>query len=365
MKKTSNNRGRILSLILAALLLASCSKTGPAKISDSSGVGRDPELVSGYTPDTSETDTPPETDDTSTTPPSPSVENPYEVGSTAWELVNGKYTYYFGPRDESGLATIGEMYTMERKNLPDQPAGYDWFYAHTSYNEATGEVTPGSWDRYDSTIEFIEKYGGIYRGDETQKVCYLTFDCGYEYGTTSQILDVLKEKNAPAIFFVTGHYVEEQYDLMKRMLDEGHLIGNHTVNHWKMSEVTVDQFMQQLNDLEAMYLEKFPDAPPMHYFRPPSGSCNEWSFIMADKMGYKTVMWSWTYYDYDTNNQLPVAEALAKAKNALHPGVVYLFHAESQTNADMLGDLIDWIRAQGYEIMPICSIETQSANSSN
>ena len=90
MKKTSNNRGRILSLILAALLLASCSKTGPAKISDSSGVGRDPELVSGYTPDTSETDTPPETDDTSTTPPSPSVENPYEVGSTAWELVNGK-----------------------------------------------------------------------------------------------------------------------------------------------------------------------------------------------------------------------------------------------------------------------------------
>ncbi len=361
MKKTHSKHRGTVALILAAMLLASCSRTQPAKISDDSGVGRSPELVSGQTPDTSETEAPPETEDT-TTPPSPSVENPYGVGSTAWEIVNGKYTYYFGERDTSGLATIGEMYTMARKNLPDQPDGYDWFPGNTSYNETTGEVTV-KWDRYDATVEIVEKYGGIYRGDETRKVCYLTFDCGYEYGTTGQILDILKEKNVPATFFLTGDYIkEEQRELMQRMLDEGHIIGNHTLNHKAVATLTVDEFMQQLNDLEAKYKAMFPDAPPMHYFRPPSGTCNEWSFMMADKMGYKTVMWSFAYLDYNTSNQPAVADAIATAKNGLHPGCVYLLHAESTTNVAMLGDLIDWIRAQGYEILPICDIETQSSN---
>jgi len=350
---TQKRISAVLSMILAAMILTSCSETKPAEISDKSGVGRAPELI-----DTTDTPTPPETDDTSTDIPTPPAGNTYEVGSTAWELVNGKYTYYFGPRDTSGLSTISELFNIERKNLPDQPDKYDWFFGPTTYDEATGTSTPGAWDRYDSTLEIVHQYGGIYRGDETRKVCYLTFDCGYEYGTTSQILDTLKAKNAPATFFVTGDYVEDEYDLMKRMLDEGHIIGNHTVDHIKMSTATAEQFMQQLNDLESMFMEKFPDAPTMHYFRPPYGSCNDWSFKMADRMGYKTVMWSWTYYDYDTNNQKPVAEALAMAKKALHPGAVYLLHAESQTNADMLGDLIDWIRAQGYEILPICDIET-------
>ncbi|MBE6617555.1 MAG: hypothetical protein E7627_06435 [Ruminococcaceae bacterium] len=353
MKKTSKNiksAKALLTVLLCGVILASCAQEKPASISDSSGVGRD---VSGVT------DTPDDTNpvDTDAHTPPPSVENPYEEGSTSWDIVNGKYTYYFGERDTSGLSSITELSKSTRTNLPDQPDGYDWFFGPSTYNEATGEVTKGAWDRYDSTIDLIKQYGGIYRGDETRKVCYLTFDCGYEHGTTSKILDTLKAKNAPAIFFVTGHYVETQYDLMKRMLDEGHLIGNHTVNHKKMSAVSGDVFVQEISNLEAMFKEKFPTAQPMHYYRPPSGSCNDWSFKMADAMGYKTVMWSWTYYDYDTNNQLPVAEALQKAKNGLHPGAVYLFHAESQTNADMLGDLIDWIRAQGYEILPICDID--------
>ena len=95
----------------------------------------------------------------------------------------------------------------------------------------------------------------------------------------------------------------------------------------------------------------------MIYFRPPSGSSNEWVLALASKMGYRTVMWSWAYYDYDTSNQYAVSEALAKAKVGLHNGAVYLLHAESQTNADMLGDLIDWIRGEGYEIRPLCDIK--------
>lgn len=342
----------LLAILLCGVILASCADEKPASISDSSGVGRD---VSG-TVDTSVVD--PNPDETDAPTPPPTVENPYEKGSTSWDIVNGKYTYYFGERDDSGLATISQLYSAARTNLPDQPDGYDWFFGPSTYDESTGEAKPGAWDRYDSTIEIIEQYGGIYRGDESRKVCYLTFDCGYEYGTTSKILDTLKAKNVPAIFFVTGHYVDEQYDLMKRMLDEGHIIGNHTVNHKKMSVISGEEFVKELNDLEAKFMAKFPDAQPMHYFRPPSGSCNDWLFKMSDAMGYKTVMWSWTYYDYDTNNQLPVADALAKAKSGLHPGAVYLFHAESQTNVDMLSDLIDWIRAQGYELLPICDIET-------
>lgn len=362
MKKTRSKRGRTLALILAALLLASCSKTAIAKISDNSGVGRNPELIDGNTPDNPETTTPPETENIPNTPHTPSVENPYAVGSTAWEVVNGKYTYYFGERDTSGLATVGEMYNMARKNLPDQPDGYDWFPGSLSYDETTGQVNV-KWDRYASTLDIVHKYGGIYRGDETQKVCYITFDCGYEYGTTGQILDTLKAKNAPATFFLTGDYVkEEQRQLMQRMLDEGHIVGNHTLNHKAVATLSVDEFMRQLNDLEAKFKGMFPDAPPMHYFRPPSGTCNEWSFMMADKMGYKTVMWSFAYLDYNTNNQPDVAASLANAKKGLHPGCVYLLHAESTTNVAILGDLIDWIRSQGYEILPISAIETQSSN---
>ena len=141
-----------------------------------------------------------------------------------------------------------------------------------------------------------------------------------------------------------------------RMIDEGHILGNHTVNHKNMTQVSKETFVDELEGVEDLIKEKFPDAEPLHYWRPPMGACNEWVLKLADKMDYHTVMWSWAYYDYDVNNQPDPADALAKAKNGLHPGVVYLFHTESTTNAAILGDLIDWIRAQGYEILPLCDI---------
>jgi len=271
--------------------------------------------------------------------------------------VDGKYIYSLPKRDDSGLATLSDLNSVWGLHFPDSNLeSGDWYTGKLIRDLNTGEVTV-KWDRWDSTIEILNQYHGIYKGNTEEKVCYLTFDCGYEYGTTTKILDTLKEKQAPGLFFLTGQYVREEPELIQRMMDEGHLVGNHSVNHKQMASLSADEFQKELNGLEDLFYAQFPDAPPMLYYRPPSGDMNQWSLRLADKMGYTTVLWSTTYKDYDTNNQLPVEDALTLMKQGLHNGAVYLLHAESQTNADMLGDLIDWIRAQGYTILPICDIE--------
>ena len=374
---------RALTLLLCALLLSSCMKK-PAQIAESGGVGRtfpdeglpyaegiDEPNTPGGEEQEEQTETPGNPDDSSdsSNPAAPEKTDAPEQQSPSgntnpsgnlsasgqtWQKVNGKYVYNLPKRDTSGLATVDEMYSTPNVPMEDQPD--DWFPGKWNYDETTGEATE-VWDRWPSTMEIINKYHAIYTGDTERRVCYLTFDCGYEYGTTSKILDTLKAKDAPALFFLTGDYVETEYDLMKRMLDEGHLVGNHTLDHLRMNTVTVDEFQRQLNELENLFFEQFPDAQPMVYFRPPSGSCNEWVFKLADKMGYHTVMWSATYKDYDTDNQWSYEDAMATCKNQLRPGVVYLLHAESETNTQILGPLIDWIRGQGYEILPMCDYE--------
>ena len=185
----------------------------------------------------------------------------------------------------------------------------------------------------------------------------MTFDCGYEYGTMDTILDTLKEKQVSATFFVNGHYVRSASDKIQRMIDEGHIIGNHAVNHYDLTGVSVDTFLEEVQGLEELYYETLPDAPPMLYFRPPSGDCNEWVLKFADKLGYRTVMWSWAYKDFDTDAQPDVDETLEKVMTGLHNGEVMLLHPESKTNTEMLGKMIDKIRDAGFEILPICDIE--------
>lgn len=368
----------LLALTVAALLLSSCLRDA-AKVDKNSGIGREnvpSETKNADTETGTESETTRDTETTSDTsetkasgeteytpPPldkkdeETTSDNTSSTDGISWSEKNGKYTYSFPPRDESGLATLSEMDSTSTALFDDQ--GDDltgsWYFGKTSYDEATGEATH-SWDRSQTTLDLMNKYGGIYRGDETRKVCYLTFDCGYEYGPTKDILDTLKEKEVGAIFFLTGAYVKSEEDLVRRMIDEGHILGNHTVNHKNMTQVSKETFVDELEGVEDLIKEKFPDAQPLHYWRPPMGACNEWVLKLADKMDYHTVMWSWAYYDYDVNNQPEYSEALAKAKNGLHPGVVYLFHTESTTNAAILGELIDWIRAQGYEILPLCDI---------
>ncbi len=363
----TSRTARLLCLSLAAVLLSSCGGKA-AQVSKSVGVGRDKSLLSAekntasidveqQDPAVSD-ETGSETDENSEyTPPPLGKDDEDTVNDISWSIENGKYVYSLPKRDDSGLSTISEMNSTPTALFDDQ--GDDltgsWYFGKTNYDESTGEVTY-VWDRYQSTLDLLDKYGGIYRGDTSSKVCYLTFDCGYEYGYTTDILDTLKEKQAPGIFFITGHYVKSSPEIIKRMLDEGHMVGNHTVNHVNLTQVTADEMVSELEGLEDLFYEQFPDAQPMLFMRPPSGGCNEWVLKLADKMGYRTVLWSFAYYDFDTENQLEPEDALAKLKGGLHPGCVYLFHTESSTNAAVLGDFIDWVREQGYEIKPLCDI---------
>lgn len=232
-----------------------------------------------------------------------------------------------------------------------------WYPGKVERNIETGEVTY-IWDRAQDTLDYIKEYGAIYRGDESQKVCYLTFDCGYEYkndeypnGVTVAILDILKEKNVKGTFFITGAYVKEgNTGILQRMLNEGHIIGNHTLNHKNQISLTAEEFVYEIMETERLFEAAFPDAPNMIYYRPPGGSANEFTLALAKEMGLTTVFWSAAQPDYDVDNQLDPGVALEKAKKALHNGCVYLIHAISTTNAKMLGSLIDYIRLQGFEM---------------
>ena len=371
MESTFKKLSLLIVIALSAVMLFSCLRDA-ADVSDSSGVGRPQDKVeeSGKdkTPekqdgkgDNSDLDgytEPPldnqgsKTDDNQgdDTGDKKDDEPKLEDGKL-WAFKDGKYMYNFPKRDKSKQANISDIANLYGTSFDDQPD--DWYFGKTTYDESTGEVTYG-WDRYQSTIDAVGKYGAIYRGDTTRKVCYFTFDCGYEYGPTPDILDTLKEKEVAGVFFLTGDYVESEHDLIKRMLDEGHIVGNHTVSHLHCNQLSGEEFIEEVEGLENMFYEQFPDADPMIFFRPPYGNCNEYILALTQKMGYHTVMWSYTYMDYDTDNQLPHDEAMAKLKGGLHPGAVYLFHTESTTNAAILGDFIDWVRAQGYEILPIC-----------
>ena len=279
-------------------------------------------------------------------------------GTFGWWQENGVYKYDVPAQNTSGMATIAEMYSFpttrfEDANKPPDPD--NWYPGQVTYDESTGEATYG-WDRWNSTKETMAKYGAIYRGDETRKVCYLTFDCGYEYGATAKILDALRDKQAPGAFMLTGPYVRTQHDLIKRMLDEGHIVGNHTNNHLDMTKLTVDEVIDEMRTVEQDFKAQFPDAPDMLYFRPPAGAVNEWLLRIEAKMGYRTITWSYTYHDYDPYAQWDYYDALNTLKGHLHPGCVYLLHAESSTNAEILPEFIDWIRSQGYVIEPLCAI---------
>ena len=238
-----------------------------------------------------------------------------------------------------------------------QPNGQDWYSGQVRYDETTGESTV-LWERGASTLKSLSDHRGFYRGDTTRKVVYFTFDCGYEQdGLTGTILDTLKEKHVSGTFFINGYYVESAADYIRRMLDEGHIVANHSLNHEMLTGVSVRTFYDEVIGLEEKYYKAFPDAPPMLYFRPPSGNCNNWVLTYAEKLGYVTALYSFAYNDWDTKAQPDLDAAFENLKIKLHPGCVYLFHTVSSTNAKLIPMAIDWIREQGYEILPLCDIE--------
>ena len=197
-------------------------------------------------------------------------------------------------------------------------------------------------------IAQLAAYDAAYLGDASDKVIYLTFDAGYENGATAQILDVLKKHQVPAAFFLVGNYIEKNGDLVRRMADEGHTVGNHTMHHYDMSKISDrTAFEKELTDLEALYTEVTGKTMPK-YYRPPQGIYSEENLKMAQELGYKTVFWSLAYVDWNNDAQPTAEEAFSKLIPRIHNGAVVLLHSTSRTNAEILDELLTRWKELGY-----------------
>lgn len=199
-----------------------------------------------------------------------------------------------------------------------------------------------------ATAAALRNYDAVYVGDPGEKVIYLTFDAGYENGCTAQILDVLKARELPAAFFVVGNYLQTAPELVQRMVDEGHLVGNHTEHHWDMSRIADrETFRKELETVEEQYRE-LTGQEMEKFYRPPQGVYSEENLRMAKELGYKTVFWSLAYVDWYQDDQPTAEQAFSKLIPRIHPGAVVLLHSTSQTNAAILDELIGKWEALGY-----------------
>ena len=194
----------------------------------------------------------------------------------------------------------------------------------------------------------LSKYDAVYLGNTEEKVLYLTFDAGYENGCTAKILDVLKKHEVPAAFFLVGNYLEKNPDLVRRMVAEGHTVGNHTMHHPDMSKIAEKAaFSKELADLETLY-QQITGADMPKFYRPPQGNYSKENLQMAKELGYKTVFWSLAYVDWNNDAQPKPEEAYAKLLPRTHNGAVVLLHSTSRTNADILEELILKWKEMGY-----------------
>lgn len=189
------------------------------------------------------------------------------------------------------------------------------------------------------------------------KRLYLTFDCGYENGYTEKILDILKEKNVNAAFFCTLPQVKENPELIKRMISEGHIVGNHSVTHPSFAEISTSQMTEEIKGMESYLKENFNYSEP--YFRFPKGEYTETALKTVDSLGYTSVFWSLAYADWDLNSQKGEQYAYEKVVSRLHPGAVILLHSVSPDNANALNNIIDEAKRQGYKF---CSLRDYSSN---
>lgn len=210
-----------------------------------------------------------------------------------------------------------------------------------------------------ATADYLKQFNAYYAKDTDEKVLYLTFDAGYENGNTEAILDALKKHHAPAAFFLVGNYLETQPELVKRMVSEGHIVGNHTYHHPDMSKIsTKEAFVKELQDLEVLY-EQITGQPMKKYYRPPQGKYSEANLQMANELGYQTFFWSLAYVDWYEDKQPTKEEAFKKLLGRIHPGAVVLLHSTSKTNGDILDELLTKWEEMGYRFESLDRLITE------
>ena len=197
-----------------------------------------------------------------------------------------------------------------------------------------------------SLDEKYKSFGAKWFIDGEKSIC-LTFDEGYENGYTPKILDVLKEKNVKAAFFVTYDFVKDNEKLVRRMIDEGHVVGNHSYRHYSMDELDTDTAKEEVTFLHNYVKKKFNYT--MSYFRFPKGEFSEKTLGILKELNYKSIFWSYAYADWNPDEQPEEEKAFVNICESTHPGEILLLHAVSKTNANILGKVIDDVRKQGYE----------------
>lgn len=259
------------------------------------------------------------------------------VTEDGWSTVdyNGQ-TGYIKSEFLSTDKTYDQVWDLE--TLPNDRLDFGY-----SSENRDGDNVPTDWRWYEAkwgqfNVDWIQ--------DTSQKTIYLTMDEGFGNDNTIKILDTLKEKNVNVTFFLTKSFVDERPELVQRMLDEGHQLGNHTCTHRVMPELSIDEQTEEIMTLQNQVKEQF--GYDMKLFRYPEGAYSEQSLGLVNNLGFKAVFWSYAYVDYN-DEQPPVDESLQAALDALHPGAVYLLHAKSDTNTAMLADFIDGARDKGFE----------------
>ena len=239
-----------------------------------------------------------------------------------------------------------EETTVEVNNTSLSNKEVGWGYRPNSENkvpEIPGEIEG-----------LLKKYSSYYVGDTSNKKLYLTFDEGYENGFTGEILDILKANNVPAAFFVTKPYILKEKDLIKRMVDEGHIVANHTSTHPSMPDVAGDseKFKFEFEDTENAFKEITGKDMPK-YFRPPMGKYSEKTLHLTNELGYKSIFWSFAHKDWEVDNQPSVEATKEKIKKGMHNGCIILLHAVSESNTKALDSVLKELKADGYEFLSL------------
>ncbi|WP_300381811.1 delta-lactam-biosynthetic de-N-acetylase [Clostridium sp.] len=249
------------------------------------------------------------------------------------------------------LSVIGLFFSnvvFAKSNISDNQE-LNWYFV----NREKGK-TP---EAPKESVSFFKDYDAYYVGDTTSKVLYLTFDQGYENGNTMKILDILKEEQVPVAFFVVKPYVKEQPEIIKRMVEENHLVCNHSSHHPSMASITDNEkFNKEFSEVEEEY-KSITNLDMPKFFRPPMGKYSKTSLIKTQNLGYKTIFWSFAYKDWLVDNQPSEEYAINKILNGAHPGSIMLLHSVSSTNTKVLKTVIQELKKEGYEFKSLIDLQ--------
>ena len=233
---------------------------------------------------------------------------------------------------------VGHTVSVRDQAVMARPAQKDWGLSFQEDNKPPVA---------DENMEQLAQYDAFYAENTTEKVLYLTFDCGYENGNTPAILDALKKHHVPAAFFIVGNYLEKNPDLVKRMRAEGHIIGNHSYHHPDMSQMGKEEFQKELAQLEDLY-EQTTGEKMSKFYRPPQGKYSDNNLQLAKELGYRTIFWSLAYVDWKQEEQPTHEEAMSKLLKRVHPGAIVLLHNTSRTNGEILDEVLTKWEEMGY-----------------